>query len=188
MRLTEAVRTEAAASRPRSTELSTARKVVWCEGLFLQPQHMQQQERYLERYANLRSASLVPHSWGFTHVELDPAFLSIGKFGLLRAEGVFPDGTPFRMPEDDPLPAAIDIPTNIRDEIVYLSLPVRRPGKLDVARGDATDPLARHEVSGVDVLDVTANSPGVAAIEVGALRTTLRLASEVSGVFSGIPL
>src|SRR5262245_35331236 len=77
MRLTEAVRPEAAASRPRSTELSTARKVVWFEGLFLQPQHMQQQERYLERYANLRSASLVPHSWGFTHVELDPAFLSI---------------------------------------------------------------------------------------------------------------
>ena len=168
--------------------MSTARKVVWFEGLFLQQQHLQQQERYLERYANLRSGSLVPHSWGFTHVELDPAFLSIGKFGLLRAEGVFPDGTPFRMPEDDPLPAAIDIPTNTRDEIVYLALPVRRPGTLDVARGDATDPLARHEVSGVDVVDVTANSPGVAALEVGALRTTLRLASEVSGVFSGIPL
>ena len=168
--------------------MSSARKVVWSEGLFLQPQHMQQQERYLERHANLRSGSLVPHSWGFTHVELDPALLSIGKFGLLRAEGVFSDGTPFRMPEDDPLPAPIDIPTNIRDEIVYLALPVRRPGKLDVARDSANDPLARHEVSGVEAADVTVIGSAPVTLEVGALRTTLRLASEVSGVFSGIPL
>ena len=28
-------------------------KVIWSEGLFLRPQHMQQQERYLERYVEL---------------------------------------------------------------------------------------------------------------------------------------
>lgn len=28
-------------------------KVVWSEGLFLRPQHMQQQECYLERYVDL---------------------------------------------------------------------------------------------------------------------------------------
>ena len=31
-------------------------KVVWSEGLFLRPQHLQQQERYLERYVDLRVA------------------------------------------------------------------------------------------------------------------------------------
>ncbi|EQD50471.1 hypothetical protein B1B_11229, partial [mine drainage metagenome] len=30
-------------------------KVVWSEGLFLRPQHMQQQERYLERFVDLRA-------------------------------------------------------------------------------------------------------------------------------------
>ena len=89
--------------------MSVSNKVVWSEGLFLQPQHFQQQDRYLERYVETRCQALIPHSWGFTEIEIERDFLSIGKFGLRRAPGVFPDGTPFRMPDDDPLPAPIDI-------------------------------------------------------------------------------
>jgi type VI secretion system protein ImpJ len=168
--------------------MTQARKVVWYEGLFLQPQHLQQQERYFERYADLRSRSLIPHSWGFTHIELDPGLLSTGKFGLQRADGVFQDGTPFRMPEDDPLPDAIDIPSNVRDEIVCLALPVRRPGAREVSRNGDIDLLARHGVSGVKVTDATSMGEGEVSLEVGGLRTTLRLASQMSGVFTGIPV
>ena len=89
--------------------MSVYNKVVWSEGLFLQPQHFQQQDRYFERYVETRCQSLIAHSWGFTEIELERDLLSIGKFGLRRAAGVFPDGTPFRMPDDDPLPAPIDI-------------------------------------------------------------------------------
>jgi len=32
------------------------RKVVWTEGMFLRPQHFQQQERYLESFARRRIA------------------------------------------------------------------------------------------------------------------------------------
>lgn len=168
--------------------MTSARKVVWYEGLFLQPQHLQQQERYFERYADLRSRSLIPHSWGLTHVELDAGLLSTGKFGLQRAEGVFQDGTPFRMPEDDPLPDAIDIAPKVRDEIVYLALPVRRSGAREVARNGDADPLARHDVSGVKISDATSMGEGEVSVEVGGLRTTLRMASQMSGVFTSIPL
>jgi len=75
---------------------------VWSEGLFLRPQHFQQQERHLERYIEGRSRELRAHSWGFTELELERDLLAIGKFGLRRAAGVFPDGTPFSMPDDDP--------------------------------------------------------------------------------------
>ena len=37
-------------------------KIVWSEGLFLRPQHMQQHERYLERYIELRAAALRLHA------------------------------------------------------------------------------------------------------------------------------
>ena len=81
--------------------MSVHNRVIWSEGLFLQPQHFQQQERYCE--------PLVPYSWGFTAIEFERDFLKIGKVGFRRLAGVFPDGTPFRMPDDDPLPAPIDI-------------------------------------------------------------------------------
>jgi len=89
--------------------MSSNNKVVWSEGLFLQPHHFQQQDRYFERFVEARCHALTPHSWGFTEIELERDLLAIGKFALRRAAGVFPDGTPFRMPDDDPLPAAIDI-------------------------------------------------------------------------------
>ena len=114
--------------------MSAHNRVIWSEGLFLQPQHFQQQDRYFERYVETRCQALVPHSWGFTEIELERDFLSIGKFGLRRAAGVFPDGTPFRMPDDDPLPAPIDIGPDVRDQILYLAVPLRRSGELDVDR------------------------------------------------------
>ena len=91
--------------RPRMSAYS---KVVWSEGLFLQPHHLQQQDRYVERYVEQRCRSLVPFSWGFSEVELERDLLSIGKLALRRASGVFPDGTPMRMPDDDPLPEPLD--------------------------------------------------------------------------------
>jgi len=41
-------------------------KVIWSEGMFLQPQHLQQHDRYLQRQLETRAAGLHPYSWGFT--------------------------------------------------------------------------------------------------------------------------
>jgi type VI secretion system protein ImpJ len=39
--------------------MSIYNKVVWSEGLFLRPQHFQQQDRYFERYVETRCQALV---------------------------------------------------------------------------------------------------------------------------------
>src|SRR5580765_3226101 len=112
--------------------MSANNKVSWYQGLFLKPQHFQQQNRYVERYAEARCHALIPYSWGFTELEFERDFQRIGKFGLRRAAGVFPDGTPFRMPDDDPLPAPLDVRTTDRDQLLYLAVPLRRAGELEV--------------------------------------------------------
>ena len=96
--------------------MSVHNKVVWSEGLFLQPQHFQQQDRYFERYVEARAEALVPHAWGFAEVEIDADLLKLGKIGVRRAVGVFPDGTPFRLPDDDPLPRPLDVAAMARNE------------------------------------------------------------------------
>jgi type VI secretion system protein ImpJ len=168
--------------------MSAYNKVVWSEGLFLQPQHLQQQDRYFERYVETRCQSLVSHSWGLTEIELERDFLSIGKLGLRRAAGVFPDGTPFRMPEDDPLPAPIDVGPHIRDQIVYLALPLRRADAPEVERTPSADGLARHAVRELETRDATSNAAHAALLEVGALRTRLLLASDVTQAYACVPL
>ena len=106
--------------------MSAHNRVIWSDGLFLQPQHFQQQERYFERFMEARCQGLVPHSWGFTEIEFEADLLSIGKVALRRLAGVFPDGTPFRMPDDDPLPKPLDIGTDARDQLLFLAVPLRR--------------------------------------------------------------
>jgi len=168
--------------------MSVYNKVVWSEGLFLQPQHFQQQDRHFERYVETRCQSLIGHSWGFTEIEIERDFLSIGKFGLRRAAGVFPDGTPFRMPEDDPLPAPIDVGANVRDQLLYLAVPLRRAGEIEANRAAETDGLVRHEIRELQARDAAGGGGNTALVEVAALRTRFLLASEVTDAYATLPL
>src|SRR5262249_26495460 len=154
--------------------MSAHNRVIWSAGLFLQPQHFQQQERYVERYVETRCRPLAPHGWGFTEIEFERDLLSIGKAALRRLAGVFPDGTPFQLPDDDPLPTPIDIGTDVRNQTLYLPGPLPRPGALEAARAAGADDLA----SGGDP----------AMLESGTLRTRLLLAKDVTDAFACVPL
>jgi len=168
--------------------MSVSNKVVWSEGLFLQPQHFQQQDRYVERYVETRCQALTGHSWGFTEIEIERDFLTIGKFGLTRLGGVFPDGTPFQLPDDAPLPAPIDVGGNVRDQIVYLAIPLRRSGERDVERTSETNGLVRHEIREVQVRDATSDSGNTAVVEVASLRTRLLFESDLTPAYATVPL
>jgi len=169
--------------------MSAHNKVLWSEGLFLQPHHFQQQDRFFERFVESRAEALVPHAWGLSDVEVDSDLLKLGKFGLRRAAGVFPDGTPFRLPDDDPLPRALEIDPNVRNEVVYLAVPVRRPDLPDVDRGGANaELLARHEAREWEARDVSSASGQSATLEIGTLRTRLLLAGERTDAYACIPL
>ena len=63
-----------------------------------------------------------------TELEIERDLLGIGKLGLRRARGVFPDGTPFVMPDTEPLPAPLEIGTQLRDQVIYLAIPLRKSG------------------------------------------------------------
>jgi type VI secretion system protein ImpJ len=168
--------------------MSAHNRVVWSEGLFLQPQHFQQQDRYLERYIENRCQAFSGHGWGFTELAIERDFLKIGKFGLLRAAGVFPDGTPFRAPDDDPVPTPMEVGGDVRDQIVYLAVPLRRVGEPDVDRTGGADGLERQLVREVQSRDNTSASGNTAVVEVGALKTRFLLQSEVTEAYACVPL
>ncbi|MFT3849466.1 MAG: type VI secretion system baseplate subunit TssK [Propionivibrio sp.] len=79
-------------------------RVLWGEGLFLRPQHFQQQALFLETSIaeNLRQAQSFP--WGVRHASLDSEALKGGTLRLHTLELVFRDGTRVDVPKDGPLP------------------------------------------------------------------------------------
>ena len=168
--------------------MSAHNRVIWSEGLFLQPQHFQQQDRYFEQYIETRCQPLVSYSWGFTEIELERDFLKIGKVGFRRLAGVFPDGTPFRMPDDDPLPPPVDIAADIRDQRLFLSVPLRRAGELESARGPIADELVRQEIREFQIANTAVSAGDPAMLEVAGLRTRLLLEKEATEAYACIPL
>lgn len=155
--------------------MSEKNKVVWSEGLFLRPQHLQQQERYLERYVEGRAGSLLRHGWGFLELEIDRDLLAIGKLALRRARGVFPDGTPFSMPADDALPAPLELTAQTRDRIAYLALPVRRDGAVEVSRKEGTGKLTRYALREWEARDATRETSERVPLEVASLQARIVL-------------
>jgi type VI secretion system protein ImpJ len=168
--------------------MSRNSRVLWSEGLFLEPQHLQQQDRFVEGYVAGRLVAYGTHAWGFLAVEVDTDLLGIGKLGLRVARGVFPDGTPFDMPGDAPLPSPLEVQPQVRDQLVYLALALEREGTVDVSRQGSPPGLYRYRADVLEVRDRVLDSAASTPVEVGRLETRLALDSETLDEYACIPL
>src|SRR5882762_2561031 len=168
--------------------MSDKNRVVWSEGLFLRPQHFQQQERYLEAFVQGRAAALRQYAWGLMELEIERDLLAIGKLGLRRARGIFPDGTPFVMPDSDPLPAPLEIGTQLRDQVVHLAVPLRKSGATLSTRASGTMEVTRYRSRDFQTRDVMSDSSSGVDLEVAALNSRLMPQSDPAEDFAQIPV
>ncbi len=161
--------------------MSSRHRVIWSQGLFLQPHHFQQEARFVERLVDARVRATQPYAWGFDQLVLDEAQLALGRLGLQRASGVLPDGTPFSMPDTDTLPAPLEVGAEVQNEIIALAVPLARPDLTEVDYGDGqADANARYLVVDASLRDQTNAADDPEAVQLGAPR--LRLMRQRDGV------
>jgi type VI secretion system protein ImpJ len=154
-------------------------KVIWTEGMFLQPQHFQQHDRFLARQAQLRSGIQQGYGWGFVALALDSAALALGKIAITGAHGVLPDGVVFDIPGQDAAPAAFDVPADARDELVVLAAVMQRPGVAETdAEAESGSMPPRFLASEVEVGDSNATGVRSAPIQIGRLNLRVMLARD----------
>ena len=150
-------------------------KVVWSEGMFLRPTHFQQHVRYVENLVERRGDSLRSHPWGFKSLKLDQELLRLGKLGIAAAEGVFADGTPFSIPGDDEPPLPLDLGPDVRNAVVCLGLPARRPASTEVTADAEGDILARFVMREYEAVDTHSVGSTPAPLQVARLNLKLVL-------------
>jgi len=161
-------------------------KVIWSEGLFLQPQHFQQQDRHLEAWVEGRTGPLAAYHWGFVTLAVDEPQLALGRLALASARGILPDGTPFDFPATGAGPKPLEVPADAKDVLVLLALPIRRAGGQEAdLDGESAAGLERYAVDEFGVGDSTA-SEHTALIQVGRLRLRLLLATEATDAYACI--
>jgi type VI secretion system protein ImpJ len=164
-------------------------KVIWKEGLFLQPQHFQQTERYIFSSMQGRFAASQPYYFGFIHYEISQDALANNTFTLTNAKGIFPDGTYFSIPETGLAPQARTFSDHFAhdqmDLDVYLALPQINEGRPTVAEANITATGARYKSKKDPVTDEVFGQLKK-EIEVGKANYTILFGDESRDNFSSI--
>jgi type VI secretion system protein ImpJ len=169
--------------------MSWNNKVIWTEGMFLRPAHFQQQERHLYYWIESRCGGLQCYPWGFSHLEIDRQLLTLGKFAVTSCQGIFPDGTPFSIPDHDPPPLPLDIASETKNQTVYLSLPVRRLTGKEVAWEPDVNELGRYRMREIEIKDVQSQTgQDSATLQSGEICTRFMLADQNKEAFVTIPI
>ncbi|HHC73454.1 MAG TPA: type VI secretion system baseplate subunit TssK, partial [Thiothrix sp.] len=165
-------------------------KVIWHEGLFLRPQHFQQQDRFLQHWIEQRCQGLIPYSWGITDIDIDHHALSLGKVSINYCRGIFPDGTPFEIPDTTPPPEALTVTDEIKNSHIYLALPITQNNTLEVASPESKyHALSRYHTQDLSLKDWhTENLDSEADLQVGTLNIKLLTDQDKQHGFVTIPL
>ena len=124
--------------------MSERRPVVWSEGLLLSPQHLQQNDRALRHLVAQRFRMAGGFDFGLTRLTIDAEAVRNGRIVLTAAAGVLPDGTPFSLPDDDPLPPqrTIEGHFDAKQDAIALHLGVPSSSASRAQLGDGVTPGA----------------------------------------------
>jgi len=74
------------------------REIMWSEGMFLLPHHLQFNSRNMDTKLRLATEHVMPFNWGFRHLELDTASLKNYLFNVRSCQVVMESGTLLSMP------------------------------------------------------------------------------------------
>lgn len=163
-------------------------KIIWSEGMFLRPQHFQQQDRYVENLLRQCSSESRPYAWGLSELAIDHELLKTGKLAVLRCRGIMMDGTHFDIPEDSDPPTPLDLTEAVRDSTVFLALPVQDGRGLETDLQGTANGSLRYDVAESDVRDSAQATDTPERVQVGRLRFRLMLESEERGGFECLGL
>jgi len=164
-------------------------RTAWTEGMFLGPQHFQQHDRFvLNAMAGLARQQGV-FSYGFVECEIDSNALAEGKFSLTSVKGLFADGTPFSLPEDDELPDPIDISSETQNQVVSLAIPYDIHADKDIAEQKSQESFSRYLLKDQTITDRhSPDSNGEETVFTAGLWTRLVLDNTDQSAYHTIPI
>ena len=167
--------------------MNGSNRVLWSEGLYLRTQHFQQQDRYAEALMRFALQSAPWQPWGFSRLEFDRAALDAGQVAIRSAVGLFPDGTPFRVPESAAPPLPLKIAAGSAGK-VHLAIPVEQPGvaTMDAAHGEPSGARYRGEIA--ELRDTVRNGADPAEVELATLNLRLLGPADATAGFVTLPL
>ncbi|MDO5622824.1 MAG: type VI secretion system baseplate subunit TssK [Paracoccus sp. (in: a-proteobacteria)] len=150
-------------------------KVAWKEGLFMQPQHLQQADRYHEYLVHARTRLITPYPWGVAELSIDRDRAQQGMLALRAVSGIMPDGTPFNAPDTGPLPVPAPVPDDAAGQFLWLTLPDVSPNMRDVSPYEEEGATTRWGIVAQTVSDTASSLRSEQMLELAVPRLELAI-------------
>ncbi|WP_281558506.1 type VI secretion system baseplate subunit TssK [Thalassomonas sp. RHCl1] len=162
--------------------MSIASNVVWSEGMFITPQHLQQNDKHTQSYIAAFFANRTQgHNYGLSRFKWDEAALALGKIRWSKLSGIFPDGTCF----DEPGEVMRDVPVNCADVIIYLALPLLSQGKVSFG---GHEKKCRYQTFSQPLFDMAAQSLETCDTELFTTNIQIKFQGEDLSAYTVIPV
>jgi type VI secretion system protein ImpJ len=160
--------------------VTKAHHILWGEGVFLRPQHFQQQDLYVDARLHQCMELAHTHPWGVGALEVDREVLASGLIRFNRLEMAFQDGAFLDAPHGDPLPLARnlnDIPNLGVEVLVHACLPLLNGyGGNCGEQGTPTNRPVRYFTERVQAADLYTDA---LESEIAAMKANVRLMMDV---------
>ncbi|HHQ4886652.1 TPA: type VI secretion system baseplate subunit TssK [Aeromonas veronii] len=167
--------------------MSSRNRVIWREGLFIKPQHFQQQQRHSDYALHARLSALSDNFYGLQSLAINEDYLGFGRIALVGATGILPDGTVFNIPNDDVLPTPLEVTdASVANQKVYLALPLSVSGVNEVGQGGQV--ATRLQAHRHDVRDLHSEGGDVVSLEVGRVSLRLMLEREDRSAYASLAI
>ncbi|MGL6006332.1 type VI secretion system baseplate subunit TssK [Aeromonas sobria] len=167
--------------------MSSRNRVIWREGLFIKPQHFQQQQRHSDYALHARLSALSDYFYGLQSLAINEDYLGFGRIALVGATGILPDGTVFNIPNDDVLPTPLEITdASVANQKIYLALPLSVSGVNEVNQGGQV--ATRLQAHRHDVRDLHSEGGDVVSLEVGRISLRLMLEREDRSAYASLAI
>ncbi|MTD26531.1 type VI secretion system baseplate subunit TssK [Erwinia sorbitola] len=171
--------------------MRTRNRVIWREGLFVKPQHFQQQQRHNDYQLQCQINALRDYNHGFSSLSINQELLQLGRIGLSAASGIMTDGTVFNIPYQDYAPKPLDIlhchDAASRD--IYLALPIHSDALNEVIGQQSLNAGAvRYRENREDIRDLHTEGGDVSQLVLAQLVPKLMQGSEDLSAWATLPL
>lgn len=166
--------------------MSVSNRVLWKEGLFIRPQHFQQESRFFATQLK-QLLDISAYSFGFEKLSFDNHQLSYGKLAISECKGAMPDGTLFELPLTDSLPSSITIDSRFIGKIIYFSLPINTGTEIEIDYS-LEDSLidSRGEILFTEIKDTHSETGNYAQLEL--IKNQYRLKSSLDDLSNYVSL
>lgn len=179
-------------------------RIAWHNGMTIDKLHFEQQERFLEELVHVKTTHSLCNFYGIFEVQISDEMLNLGKISVLRIKGIAKDGSIFDAPNNDLLPQAMELQTNISSPIVVLKIPMHSDSIPDISLENVF-PHSKYITTNVavaskihDILNQSTQTPErgqeqfysqqETSLALGSLRLTLGLLGDGSPNELEIPI